>query len=92
MNKIPNWAMQNCLKTKQTFVVFFLVLLINVKNRNLLIQPATKYKPKTPADIQVNQNRLLTALTFPLAENMSAITGSSSVESKYDKQNLHIPT
>ena len=51
-------------KNQTKFCSVFLVLLINVKNRNLLIQPAAKYKPKTPADIQVNQNKFLTTLTF----------------------------
>ena len=79
-------------KNQINFCSVFLRLQIKVKNRNLLIQPAAKYKPKTPVNIQVNQNSLLTTAHFPLAENMNAITGSSSVESEYDKQNLHIPT
>ena len=41
-------------KNQINFCSVFLVLLINVKNRNLLIQPAAKYRPKIPADIQVN--------------------------------------
>ena len=51
-------------KNQINFCSVFLSLQIKVKNGNLLIQLAAKYKPKTPADIQVNQNRLLTTRTF----------------------------
>ena len=51
-------------KNQRKLCSVFLIFQIKVKNRNLLIQLAAKYKPKTPADSQVNQNRLLTTRTF----------------------------
>ena len=41
-------------KNQINFCSVFLSLQIEVKDKNLLIQPAAKYKPKTPVDIQVN--------------------------------------